>query len=163
MDKKREFMYVLTFFIVVSFIIIPVLAGRTTYNDDTPSEIFGSWNYADNCDEETVSGSYRCVMEFVYYGIRTDGYSYYINIDYDGVHPGYLWNYESLLGRYKWGSGAWEDIAVFDYIPGDYDWPIDGPTGSNTLYLQFLDLTVTSDSIYHTWYFSDTPFVAVDY
>ncbi len=163
MKENQKVLLVLVFCLVVVSGMFFVEAGRETYNDDTPDATFGTWTASDDCYEEYANGAYQCEMLFVFTEIRTDGSAYYINIDYDGCDPGYPWNCESIYAHYKWGSGEWILIAWFDYVVSDKDWSINDPGDEDTLYLRFKNAAPSSDSTKHTWYSSDTPYVAVDY
>jgi hypothetical protein len=163
-DRKRDLVFVLSFFIVASFIILPVLAGMQSYNDDEPTVTYGDWDVDDyDANEEWLFTGYLCEFEFVYTGVRTDGYDYKINLEYDGCSPWMFWSYETLRGEYKWGSsGTWKVFALLDWITFSGDITIDDAS-SSTLYIRFKDTQRNPDNTLHYWYFSDTPVLKVWY
>lgn len=112
---------------IILLFVSPVLAGRSTYNDDEPYITYGTWTEQGNdydATEESIDDDYQIKFKFQYSGIRTDGDDYYINIDFEGVSPG--WPYaESLKAEYRWGTETtWTHIAYFDIYSDESDWPI---------------------------------------
>ncbi|MFO7835723.1 MAG: hypothetical protein R6V83_03640 [Candidatus Thorarchaeota archaeon] len=161
-SKSNAIILCLAILIIAGF-VAPALAGRITYNDDEPTVYYGSWESDDDATEEDINGIYRCEFQFVFTGIKTDGDNeYYVNIDYDGEEPGWLWDAESLYVHYKWGSGSWVYLCRLDIATSDKDWEINDAT-SSTLYLRFTDANDYSDDTLHTWKFSDTPYAICDY
>jgi len=161
MKRTKKLVLVLALCVILFGTVSPVRAGRETYNDDDPDVIYGNWEDDYDATEEEISGNYRCVFTFEYNDIRLDGYDYFVNIDYDGVSPGWIWG-ESLQVKYKWDGGTWKHLLYLDWITSDQDWPIDDAT-SSTLYLRFIDYVKTGDNVLHTWYFGDTPYAICDY
>ncbi len=104
----------LSLLIIVGF-VVPALAGRETYNDDTPSVYWENWEDDYDATEEDVDGTYRCRFTFVFIGIRRDGHHYHLNIDYDGVVPGLHWEAESLEKRIDIGCRVLQPIIVLLY------------------------------------------------
>lgn len=165
MGKRSNIIPIFVAAVIILGSVGPVMAGRSTYNDDEPSVTWGSWTEQSGqykATEENVDDDYRCKFKFYYSGIRTDGDDYYIHIDFVGVSPGWP-NAESLLAQYRWGTQTtWTDIAYFDIWSSDLDWLITDATCS-TLELRFVDCLDDGDNTVHTWTFDDTPYVIADY
>lgn len=162
MKRNREIVLVVSFFIMLSFIVFPVVAGMQSYNDDYPTVIYGDWDAQKyDATEEWLFTGYICEFEFVYTGVREDGYLYKIRIEYDGCEP-WFFAFEDLRVEYKWGSGSWKTLCLLGWIAGVRELTVDDAT-SSTFYLHFTDTRRNPDQTLHKWKFSDTPVLKVWY
>lgn len=156
-NHKKTLIPILVTFVVLSVICMPVSA--TDYNDYTPDEIYGTWNSTYNRAVEAAYGSYyKCQILFTFTGVRQDAADYWINLDYDGTSPGWIWT-ETLIMEYRWSDAEeWTFLAWLDIPTWDGDKDITSAT-SSVLYLRFRDSTPTDVGAANTWYFGYEPYL----
>jgi hypothetical protein len=157
MKSRKKNVCILAMIVILCAVIMPVKATIYGYYDFSPDEVAGDWNagYLTAAEEDTGS-FYECEIWWIFDGVMQDGDDYYIDIDYDGVDPGWP-NYEAMIMQYRWGSsGGWDEIATFTIFQSDAEWLIDNPTDTD-LYLRLIDYTHGGDSTQHTWYFGSEP------
>ena len=145
--------------VILSMTILQVSAwsDEREYTDNTPYEMYGNWDSSDEEAQESFYGlAYRCVIVFQFYNVLQTGDSYKVHIDYDGVSPGYPWNYENLFVEYRWGSGSWIWIATLSMWAGDTMIDIADAT-SSTCEVRIVDSNTFLDATQHTWYFGAEP------
>jgi hypothetical protein len=162
MKSRKKYVCLATMLIIFCAVIMPVKATIYGYWDFWPEEVLGSWSegYLEATEEE-IGDEHYCKIEWCFDGVMQDGDDYKIDIDYNGVSPGYPWNYESMKLEYRWGYGDWEQInGLFNYLPYDHEVLIDDPTDT-TLYLRLYDCDREDDDIQHTWSFGVEPHLLV--
>lgn len=157
---KRKLITLSLILVALSVLVVPVSAysKEEDYNYDVLFQTYGSWNTANNRAVESFYGlAYRCMIVFRYTDIDTSADVYKIQIDYNGVTPGYYPCCESLGLYYRWGTSgpwiwlSWLDINLYDGFITIAD------ATSTTCEVLLLDCSTLLDPYQNTWYFGDEP------
>ncbi|TFH10278.1 MAG: hypothetical protein E4H14_02850 [Candidatus Thorarchaeota archaeon] len=158
-NHKKALIPILVILVTLS-VCVPVRAAETVTTYNSIDENLGVWNTLYNRAVETwySPGNQKCEIVFTYTGISQSADDYWINLDYNGVTPGY-WPYlESLKMEYRWSNTAsWTYICHLDINSFDGDKGIKSAT-SSILYLRFTDCD-TTDGVATTWYFGYEPYL----